>query len=104
MRRAVKGVVVAAMFAGTLAATSGTAHAGFWNAYNTKDGGVALRYGPSTAYGMNGRGYDDQHPWTYYKVGGQNVNGDSLWDYDEHYLADWTDWGTYYSADYYMWY
>ncbi|MFC3452314.1 hypothetical protein [Amycolatopsis speibonae] len=102
MRRAVKGAVAAVVCAGALAVGAGTADAGFWNAYNTVDGGVALRYGPSTSYGMNGRGYGDQHPWTIEKVRGQSIHGNNLWDHDDHYLADWTYWGRYYSADYYM--
>ena len=104
MRNAVKGAIVAATVAGTLALTGGAANAGAWATYNTRDGGVGLRSGPSQSYSLLGRGYADQHAYINYFVTGQTIYGDNRWGYDDHYLADWTYWGTVYSARAYLLY
>lgn len=102
MRKTVKGAVAAGIIAGSLALTGTPAFAGAWVTYNTKDGGVALRSGPTRDYKLLGRGYSDQFAWVNYLVTGQNIYGDPYWGYDDHYLRDGSYWGTAYSSDYYL--
>lgn len=95
------------MALGIAAAAGGTAQAAVyrtgWACYDTRDGGVGLRTGPSQAYTLLGRGYSDQHAWVRGWVSnGQLINGNPYWNYDDHYLADWTYWKTVWSADSYM--
>ncbi|MBD0672195.1 hypothetical protein [Streptomyces sp. CBMA156] len=102
MRKIATTVAAALLSLGALGAGAGVAEAGQYGGYNTRDGGVALRDCAWTSCAMHGRGYGDQHAYLFCYVVGQNVNGDAGWADHNHYLADWSYYGRYYSADYYM--
>ena len=97
MLRIRKAIVAGIVLAGGLASFgfAGSANAAQYGDYISND--VYIRSGPSTSYRADGQGYVGDGIYATCSQWGQNINGNSWWDYHRNLRTNVSG----YSADYY---